>query len=259
VWQYLDGTADLTFIDARGYTTELLSGDRLRPIDTAVPHQLFSTTGFMAGFIRGLLGFKEPPASDADAPIVLEPQLPAEWPELRVRRLRWRDAIFDLAIAQDPRGVEVSVSHEGKPRPVVVRLALPPGAEPAHGMREVRFDGVSPQQTRRVAVQSGIVIAPVHKPLRVGDESQRLRVLSTRFDGRRYVARLEGRRGRTYEIRAFVPFKIESIAGGAAKGEIAPAGEIAVTFPGDGDDWAPRELVITVGARMSPAVRREQP
>src|SRR5512146_209424 len=55
-WQYLDGTADLTFIEPRGYMPELFSGDRLRTIDAAVPHQLFATTGFMSGAMRGLVG-----------------------------------------------------------------------------------------------------------------------------------------------------------------------------------------------------------
>ena len=48
-WLYLDGLADLAFIESRGYTPELFSGDRLRSIDAAVPHQLFATTGFMSG------------------------------------------------------------------------------------------------------------------------------------------------------------------------------------------------------------------
>jgi len=57
-WAYLDGTADLTFIDARGYITELLSGDLLKPIDASVPHQLFATSGLVSGLLRGLVGLK---------------------------------------------------------------------------------------------------------------------------------------------------------------------------------------------------------
>ena len=55
-WPYLDGTADLTFLESRGYMAELFSGDRLRSIDAAVPHQLFATTGFMSTLMRGLVG-----------------------------------------------------------------------------------------------------------------------------------------------------------------------------------------------------------
>ena len=126
-WQYLDATADLTFIEPRGYMPELFSGDRLRSIDAAVPHQLFSTTGFMSGFMRGLVGLREPPATEPDAALTIEPQLPAGWASLRIRQLRWRDAIYDVRFAQDERGVEVTVVNTGAPRPMVVKLALASG------------------------------------------------------------------------------------------------------------------------------------
>jgi glycogen debranching enzyme len=259
-WQYLDGTADLAFIDGRGYVTELLSGDRLRPIDASVPHQLFSTSGFVSGFMRGLVGLREPPAADAAAALVLEPQLPAGWDRLSVRRLRWRDAVIDVRLERTPGGITVAVLHSGTPRPVVVRPGLPPGAEPTRGSSgELRLPGRQVRESASIDVQPGIEIAPVHAPMRLGDLSQRLRVISTSFDGRRFVARLEGRRGRTYTLRASVPFRIESIVGGDARGSMSPAGDLVVTIPGDGDGWAPSELVITVGRRMPNASRGEQP
>lgn len=243
-WQYLDGLAELAFIDGRGYTTELLSGDRLRPVDASVPHQLFSTSGFVSGLVRGLVGWKEPDATDAGAAVVVEPQLPTGWDRVTVRRLRWRDAIFDLTYARDARGVEATVSHAGRPRPVVVKLALPPGAEPARGVREVRFDGGAKPETKRVAVRPGIEIAPIHEPLRVGDLSQRLRVIATSLEGRRYVARLEGRRGRTYTVRATVPMSVDSVSGGQVIRRDGSTLEIAIAIPAGPGDWAPCDLVI---------------
>lgn len=248
-WQYLDGTADLTFIDGRGYTTELLSGDRLRPIETAVPHQLFSTSGLMSGLMRGLVGWKEPAATDARRAIVVEPQLPAGWDRLTLRRLRWRDAVFDLTYARDARGIDVSVVHAGTPRPIVVKLALAPGAEIARGARDVRFDGAARSETTRVSVRPGIEISPLHEPMRVGDPSHRLRVISTSFDGRRYVAHLEGRRGRTYPVRLIVPFVIESIEGGAITKRDGATVDVSVSIPQQGNDWDARDLVIVIGRR----------
>jgi hypothetical protein len=141
-----------------------------------------------------------------------------------------------------------------------VRPGLPPGAEPTRGSSgELRLPGRQVRESASIDVQPGIEIAPVHAPMRLGDLSQRLRVISTSFDGRRFVARLEGRRGRTYTLRASVPFRIESIVGGDARGSMSPAGDLVVTIPGDGDGWAPSELVITVGRRMPNASRGEQP
>lgn len=250
-WQYLDGTADLTFVDGRGYLTELLSGDRLRPIDASVPHQLFSTGGFMSGFMRGLVGLKEPAASDPDAALVLAPQLPAGWDRLVVRRLRWRDGVMDVTFERTDSTFDVEVVHSGTPGPLVVRPGFPPGAEPVSGgSRELRLPGRQARETATIRLQPGIEIAPVHEPLRVGDPSQRLRVISTSFDGRRFVARLEGRRGRTYQLRAAVPFRVESMEGGRTTGGSGRSATLEVTVPGEGEGWSRHELVITVGPRV---------
>lgn len=247
-WQYLDGTADLTFLESRGYIPELLSGDRLRSIDAAVPHQLFATTGFVSGLMRGLVGLQEPPATDASAALTLEPQLPAGWPYLRLRRLRWRDASFDVGFTRDDRGIDVTVANHGRPRPIVVKIALPPAAEPEGGVRELRFAGTS-TETKRLRVRPGIEVAPVHDPLTIGDPSQRLRVIATSVEGNRYIARLQGRRGRTYRVRLLVPFQIESISGGKATDRTETWSNVDVDFPAGEGDWAAKDLVVTVGRR----------
>src|SRR5207248_354897 len=166
---------------------ELFSGDRLRSIDAAVPHQLFATTGFASGLMRGLVGLHEPPATDPDAAPTIEPQLPAGWAYLRIRRLRWRDALYDVSIGRT-RGTasdstfEVTVTNRGRPRPLVVKLALPPGAETDGGVRELRFAAASAAETKQIAVRGGIELAPVQRPLTIGDSSDRLRIVSTAFE-----------------------------------------------------------------------------
>ena len=246
-WQYLDGTADLAFMETRGYTPELFSGDRLRSLDPAVPHQLFSSSGFISGFMRGLLGLREPAASDAAAALVLEPALPAAWDRVRVRRLRWRDAILDVDYSRSARGLDVTVTQTGRVRPVVVRLALAPGAEAERGISALRFDRAT--QTQHVVVRPGIELSPIQQPLRTGDPSQRLRIIHAGFDGRRYIARLEGRRGRTYPLVALIPFAIESIEGATIVNRNGPRTELAVPFEAGSGDWTGKNLIIRIGSR----------
>lgn len=249
-WHYLDGTADLTFVEPRGFIPELFSGDRLRSIDAAVPHQLFATTGFISGLMRGLVGLREPAATDADAAVTIEPQLPAEWRYLRIHRLRWRDALFDVNIERDSRGLEVVVANHGRPRPLTVTLALPPGAEADGGVGELRFAGAAASETKRLRVRPGIEIAPVQRPLTIGDASQRLRVIATRLDRGRYVAHLQGLRGRTYHVRLLVPFRIDSIAGGEIVGREGGWTEVAVALPPGDGEWAATDLVVNIGQRL---------
>ena len=56
--QMLRNMAEWTFVDARGYLPEVVSGEYFRPLDTSVPHQLFSSFGYAIGLIRGLLGLE---------------------------------------------------------------------------------------------------------------------------------------------------------------------------------------------------------
>ena len=238
-WAYLDGTADLAFLESRGYTPELLSGERLRSLDPAVPHQLFSTSGFLSGFMRGLLGMKEPSASDPTAALGLEPQLPPAWDHVGVRRLRWRDAVYDVDISRASTSVDVSVTQSGQSRPIVVRLPS------AAGTTDVRFDRTA---TRHVAVVRGPEIWPVQEPLRLGDESQRLRVIDTRFDGRRFTARLAGRSARSYRVRVYSPAPIASVAGATIVSQDGTTVDASVPFPDSAQDWVEVEIVIDLAA-----------
>jgi hypothetical protein len=159
-WAYLDGTADLTFIDARGYITELLSGDLLKPIDASVPHQLFATSGLVSGLLRGLVGLRAhttmaSDGADSIGSVSISPQLQPDWDYLHLRDLRWRGTRFDVSFVRE-RGqvglqtaapeavasassaaagtealtVSVSSRTPGAGLPLSIGIRLPPGAEP---------------------------------------------------------------------------------------------------------------------------------
>ncbi len=132
-WTYLDGTADLTFLESRGYMAELFSGDRLRSIDAAVPHQLFATTGFMSTLMRGLVGLSALPAGTLDgqpvpARLRLAPQLPAGWDRLTIRNLRWQGVTADVSITRNAGGLSVEITPRGGTLPVELHAILPPGS-----------------------------------------------------------------------------------------------------------------------------------
>lgn len=74
-FHYTDSLGQLAFLEARGYTAELFSGDRLRSVDAAVPHQLFATSGFVSALLRGLVGFDANGTAAGDA-LTLRPTLP---------------------------------------------------------------------------------------------------------------------------------------------------------------------------------------
>ena len=225
-WTYLDGTADLTFIESRGYMAELFSGDRLRSIDAAVPHQLFATTGFVSTLMRGLVGVDALPAGTLDgrpvpARLRLAPQLPAAWSWLKIRNLRWHGVTADVSITRDAGGVSVNVSPHGGPLPLELHAILPPGsrqltrdllwrpvtpgAGTSRGLHLVRVETVAAPAAFALRATPGVRAVPLHAPLELGDVSSRLRVIDATLDGSAYVLRVEGRRGRSYLVRLLGP------------------------------------------------------
>ncbi len=247
-WQYVDALADLTFLEARGFIPELLSGDRLRSIDAAVPHQLFATTGFASALMRGLVGLEE-----TDRGLQLTPRLPAGWPFLRVRRLRFRDGVGDVEIRRQPGGYAIAVTNLGKRLAVGVRLALPPGSEAEGGRGEAGMPlaVVSTPRTVTLRVRPGIELAPVQGPLALGDESRRLRVVETSVAGGTYRARLQGLRGRTYRLRLDVPFEVLGVEGGKDAGRDGLSRLVEVTIPDGPGEWVDTTLSVRLGRRST--------
>src|SRR5207244_1580740 len=140
---------------------------------------------------------------------------------------------------------EVTVANRGGARPLIVKLALPPGAEADDGVRELRFAAASAAETRRIAVRGGVELAPVQRPLTIGDSSDRLRIVSTGFERGRYTAHLQGLRGRVYRVRLLAPFRIQSMSGGEMVTRNGSWIDVAVDFPTGDGDWTKKDLVVS--------------
>jgi hypothetical protein len=288
-WAYLDGTADLSFLESRGYMGELFSGDRLRSIDAAVPHQLFATTGFVSTLMRGLVGLNVTRAEMRDGQqlpdrLVLAPQLPAGWGYLRVRNVRWRGVTADIEVTRDEFGISVSVTPRWGTLPLEFQASFPPGAttvkaRTSKGWKPVGIDAAAPRGPRmwrfdeifrpeKFSLESrpGIEVVPIQAPLQLGDVSQRLRIIDAWMDGNVYKLKVEGRRGRSYQLRALIPF-IHTVDGAKASNppgvpvmQNSPAKLLVVDMPPADPattgpilkrtDWATKVITISLGERL---------
>jgi glycogen debranching enzyme len=241
-WQYLDALADLTFLEARGYMPELLSGDLLRTVDAAVPHQLFATTGFVSTAMRGMVGLQE-----ADSGLRLSPQLPPGWSFLRVKNLRWRDARGTLEIRRAADGsLAYSVVSTKGTLPIELAPILAPGAQKQPAAPARARNAPAPA----VSASAGIDLVLEQPPLALGDVPQRLRVVDTRVEGSIYTARLQGRRGRTYRIRLDVPFAVTALEGGREVGRDGRVRVVDIVVPDGPSEWIDCQLVVRLGARL---------
>jgi hypothetical protein len=281
---------------------ELFSGDRLRSIDAAVPHQLFATTGFMSTLMRGLVGLNVLPAGTRNGRrlperLVLAPQLPAGWAYLRIRNLRWRGVTADVNVTRDESGLSISIAPrvrwkstgdaltpEARSLPIEIRASLPPGTSlakgsagagwqieapapvPNRGPRLWRFDEVLKPVLFDLPYAPGIEVAPVQDPLQLGDLSSRLRIIDAWLDGTTYTLKVEGRRGRSYQARMLIPYRM-TIDGarvledlGARPPAVSPIRLVVIDMPPADPaaagavlrrtDWATVTVTVHLGERL---------
>jgi hypothetical protein len=83
-YQHLMENVDLTYAQDLGAVTELLSGEFYAPLGRSSSHQTWSSAMVITPALRGLFGIQV----DAEHKTVwVDPQLPAEWAEVKVRNL----------------------------------------------------------------------------------------------------------------------------------------------------------------------------
>ncbi len=96
-YQALMANVLLTYQDALGYVTELLSGDYNTAFGRSSHHQIWSEAMVATPLVRGLLGVE---ARDGGTALHVAPQLPADWDAVAVRQVPVAGGAFDLALAR---------------------------------------------------------------------------------------------------------------------------------------------------------------
>jgi hypothetical protein len=189
-WFFIEGAKSLAFLEARGYVPELLSGDRLKPSMPPYPPALLDL-GLVSPLLRGLVGI---------GPGRLSPQSPG-WIDFEWRICARAASTISIGPAGVPGkgdrdlhllpGGALFRSSSSKP--------LRPG-ETARRRSAVLVEAGTTAQTLTLRYRGGIEVVPLTSPSApaIGLPP---RILDERLEGGTYVARLEGRRGRTYRLR----------------------------------------------------------
>jgi hypothetical protein len=249
----------LTFDNALGYVTELLSGAFDAPFGRSSHHQVWSEAMVVSPVLRGLLGL-EP--SGGGRVLTFAPQLPADWDRIAVRNVAVGDARVDLALERARGEATVTLTRRGAATgPLRVRVA--PSFPLDATVRSASIDG-RPAPTKvarqgdgqRVEVELDVtgshhvafrldegtgVYAPAEAPRR-GETSQGLRILRARAEGGRLKLVLDGRAGRTYAIGVRGAGRPQAVPGVTVSA--APGGDarLLVSFEGPDGAYVRREL-----------------
>jgi hypothetical protein len=242
----IDALARLGFDWARGRHPELLSGDRYRPLDTAVPQQFFASSMLVSPIVYGLLGF-EPDAPAGRAR--LAPQLPPDWDRLRICGLGVGKSRLDVVFERRPGGMRIELRPKGPPLVLELRPMPPPGARSLGA----RVDGRSVAATPVVSVAldgsqrvvelrwaGGLEVEPPRVALEPGQRDEGTRVLEfTEVDGGFRLA-VEGPSGSTATLRLHGERPAGADSGTLRSGRGVT--ELEITFPGSPERFSRTEI-----------------
>lgn len=267
---------------ALGYTTELLSGDYNAPFGRSSHHQVWSEAMTVTPLLRGLLGLE---VTDSGSTVRIAPQLPLDWNNVVVRRVRAGGNLFDLSLMRSDG--ELSLSLSFKEKDARQRLPLRFEFAPAFpldariksvevGGRKVEFkyermgdtqsvvfeaearrapiDGMSSSLTAVVKYEEGTDVYVERDTPRPGDTNTGLRVLRSRVEGERLYLLLEGVPERDYTLHVRSPklFGLPSASHGEGVTLTINADRtLRVRFSGAPGRYMRREVSVPLGGRTA--------
>ena len=276
-YQALQANALLTYTNALGYVTELLSGDFNAPFGRSSHHQVWSEAMVITPALRGMLGLE---AGAGGTSLHFAPQLPAGWDWVEVRNLAaGSNAHFDFSLARTEGRMTIRVARRGTPPAgaEALRLLVAPAFPLDARVRDVTVEGrpAKFRSTRAGDIQRAEVSLDLTRPtaeivftydqgtdvyvepetLQPGQRSDGLRVVRARAEGNALRLVLEGRGRRSYTLRVRTPRALGDVNGVTIERDARTDPRLTITFDGAPGEYVRRELTIPLG-RANPAQRR---
>jgi glycogen debranching enzyme len=201
----LKENANLTWAQDLGADSELLSGDFFVPFGRSTSHQLWSSAMVITPTLRGLFGIE----IDAQKKLItVNPQFPAGWDHAEVINLQLPGGPASLYFVRKGEMLEISHSNLEDSWKVVSKM---PGAK-ATKVDELRIGGkriadggdglLIPLPGYELDAQMTTFgpnvkeeILPAGTMALPGARTEKFRVLSTHYEGRKLVVEVEGRAG----------------------------------------------------------------
>jgi hypothetical protein len=260
-YQALMANALLRSRSAVGYVTELLSGDFNAPFGRSSDHQVWSEAMVATPLLRGLFGIE---AGAGGRSLRFAPSLPADWDQVAVRNVAVGAARYDLSFRRSAGRATIVVSRrgDGPDLRLVVAPAFPRDARVrwVHaGGRALHFDAALVGDVQRVQVELDATAARTQLELaydegseayaraessQPGARSEGLRILRNRAEAGVLHLLLEGRAGRSYELRVRTPRTLGPLGGVEARRTGPRDWLLQVPFEGTGDGYVRRELAL---------------
>ena len=279
--QALMANASLTFVNALGYVTELLSGDFDAPFGRSSHHQVWSEAMVAAATLRGLLGLE---VADGGKTLRFAPQLPADWDRVSASSVAAGDMRYDLTLTRQRSSAsdglvmenisvarresgETGADSSGRLTRLIIAPAWPLDATiksvTVNG-RPAKFDLIRAGDIHRVQVAvdspaaktdvtltgtEGTDVYADPEPLQPGATSQGLRILHFRADHDALRLTLEGIGGREYALSIRSGRRVGEPAGATLRRVAGRDPQLWVTIDGRTGVYVRRELAIPLSGQ----------
>jgi glycogen debranching enzyme len=269
-FQALMANASLTYTNALGYVTELLSGDFNTPFGRSSHHQIWSEAMVVTPALRGLLGIE---ATEGGRRLRFAPQLPVNWNGVTVRNVRAGTEQFDLTLKRTEGQQTFSITRrDAEKQPAGARkrfaqVTIAPAFPLDAHIRKATINGrvanfttkqLGDRQFIELVVNNTLAANEVvftydegtdvyaeQETLRPGAINQGLRILSSEADEEALHLTLEGLAGRSYSLKVRSPrLLVEAKCVAAKPMEKREPQQVTVSFAGSPGAYVRRELTI---------------
>jgi glycogen debranching enzyme len=261
-YQALMANSLLTYTNALGYVTELLSGDFNTPFGRSSHHQVWSEAMVVSPVVRGMTGIE---LSDAGKTVRFAPQIPANWNNFEVRRVMAGNAALDFKVTRGNGKMTISVNRNEVTKKSLTKLRLAPAFPLDARINSVTIDGkkvVFKSKTTGdvqhveitheiTATQTQVVFDYVEgtdvyyatTSLVAGAESTGLRIVRSNADQKGLSVWLEGRGGQSYSIRIKTPRNLQSVDGVSLR-TVDAEYQLDVSFPTTSGGYVRRQIFL---------------
>ncbi|HSE37589.1 MAG TPA: hypothetical protein VLG74_09825 [Blastocatellia bacterium] len=265
-FHHLIQTARLATSDALGFSSEIWSGDYYRPLDSSVPHQLFSSSPIISPFIRGTMGLR---GDEIKKELTVAPHLPAAWDSVDVKRFRVGNQNFSLFVRRTAGGIKLTVEKSGEED---YQLIFAPALAPFSKVSSATIDGkpatlrieessqdshpvVNARLNKKAEIEirfaTGIEIDVPMPETQIGQRTSALKFLGIEKGADHLKLGIEGAAGRNYRLRVRSALGNLTVDEGAKlMGESGGWNEIEVSFPDSAAELYVRKT-IAIGIQKS--------
>jgi glycogen debranching enzyme len=263
-FQALMANSLLTYSNALGYVTELLSGDFNAPFGRSSHHQVWSEAMVISPVMRGMLGIE---VSNAGKTVKFAPQIPANWNDLDVKNIRAGTSQIDFKLKRGNGKMTVNIGQKPNNSPVniilspsfpldaVVKNVTANGKKIVFQMKsngdiqqaEVRFDLTTSPTDISFDYTEGTEVYVEMPSLTAGAENKGLRIIKSQARKDGLFLSLEGRGGQSYALGVKSPRILKETAGVKITSGTVGERQIRISFEGE-NSYVKREILLPLTA-----------